>query len=787
MPNQPALSTQPPPGRKPSWLLRLSVMIVAPIAAIALLEGLLRLVGFGYPAAFLLAESRNGQHFYVQNNQFGWRFMGPQLSRTPNALSIPQPKPADTVRIFVFGESAANGDPLPAFGLSRMLLALLSLRYPGTHFEIENAAITGINSHAILPIARDCAPAQGDLWVLYMGNNEVVGPFGAGTIFGPQVPPLPLIRASLCVKATRTGQLLDSLRQALLPAARKQSAWTGMAMFLNQQVRAQDPRMDRVYRHFNQNLADILDAAKHCGAGVVLSTVAVNLKDCSPLASAHRPGLSEPDQTRWETLYDQGLQALACGSNALAADRFQEAARIDDAFAALRFAQGQCALALGQVQEAQAQFVAARDLDTLRFRCDSRLNESIRKAAQAPGQRIRLADAERAFGQQSPEGVPGEEWFYEHVHLTFEGNYLLACTIADQLEQLLPVPVAQSPARRAAWPTRQECAQRLAWSDWSHAEALRQMLGRVSQPPFSAQPDHEVRIQHLQAALEKLAPATEPAGINKAVQECEQALVAAPDDPWLYAQLTMLKMGVGDYFGAEGPAARQTELLPSNQSAWSQLGMILLREGRGQEALEAFDRAIALDPYYLSALVDRANVLARIGRPEDAMREFRRFLRIHPSYTVAWITLGQLYEHSGRRAEAEDCYRKAVAGDADTALSGTLARFCQSRGWLEAAATNYAAALKLEPTNARLRIAAGQNLVDLQRYAPAVEQFREAVRLKPEWPESRLGLGIALARDSRYAEALAEFEEVLRRDPTNALALKYAYDSREKIRSGQGR
>ena len=46
--------------------------------------------------------------------------------------------------------------------------------------------MTGINSHVILPLARDCEEARADVWVIYMGNNEVVGPFGAGTVFGSQ-------------------------------------------------------------------------------------------------------------------------------------------------------------------------------------------------------------------------------------------------------------------------------------------------------------------------------------------------------------------------------------------------------------------------------------------------------------------------------------------------------------------------------------------------------------------------------------------------------------------------
>jgi hypothetical protein len=63
-------------------------------------------------------------------------------------------------------------------------------RFPGKKFEIVNTSITAINSHAILPIARECAAREGDVWIVYLGNNEMVGPFGAATVFGSQAPPL---------------------------------------------------------------------------------------------------------------------------------------------------------------------------------------------------------------------------------------------------------------------------------------------------------------------------------------------------------------------------------------------------------------------------------------------------------------------------------------------------------------------------------------------------------------------------------------------------------------------
>ena len=197
------------------WRLRLAALVGVPVLFFGLVELGLRLAGFGYPTAFLLPSSNQGQKTLVQNNQFGWRFFGAQMARLPQPISILRDKAPGTIRIFVFGESAAFGDPQPRYGLPRMLQAMLELRHPGTRFEVVNAAMTGINSHAIVPIARDCARAGGDVWVVYMGNNEVVGPYGAGTVFGPRAPPWPLVRLSLALKATRIGQLLEAVREKL--------------------------------------------------------------------------------------------------------------------------------------------------------------------------------------------------------------------------------------------------------------------------------------------------------------------------------------------------------------------------------------------------------------------------------------------------------------------------------------------------------------------------------------------------------------------------------------------
>ena len=216
-------------------------------------------------------------------------------------------KAAGAIRIFVLGSSAAQGVPNPSFGFGRILEVLLRERYPDVKFEVINAAMTAINSHVVLEIARDCAARQPDLFVVYMGNNEVIGPYGPGTVFQQWSPSRRFIRANIWSKSTCIGQLLDDAMSWLHLREGSPTAWQGLEMFSGNEVAADDPRLAAVYDNFRQNLADICGIARRAGAGVILSTVAVNLKDCPPFASQHRSNLSAEELAEWESIYQAGV------------------------------------------------------------------------------------------------------------------------------------------------------------------------------------------------------------------------------------------------------------------------------------------------------------------------------------------------------------------------------------------------------------------------------------------------------------------------------------------------
>jgi len=771
-----------------------------PLLFFGLLELGLRLAGFGHPTAFLLKSSNHGEKTFVQNDQFGWPFFGPRAARQPNAISIPRQKPPDTVRIFVFGESAALGDPQPHFGLPRLLNAMLDLRHPDQKFEVVNAAMTAINSHVILPLARDCAEARGDVWVIYMGNNEVVGPFGAGTVFGSQTMPLPLIRAARALKATRTGQLLDALRGAAGKTAAESGEWKGMKMFVKYKLADSDPRLGAVYENFGQNLKDIIAAGQNSGAKIVLSTVAVNLKDCAPFASLHPPDLSESRLNEWQRFFDAGAKAQQSGDFRQAATDYDQAERMDQSFAELRFRRGQCALALNDVGTAQKEFIAARDLDALRFRCDSRLNDIIRQLAE---NKVALADGERALAEASSDGIPGAEFFYEHVHLTFQGNYFLARAIAEKVEKVLMLPES------APWPDMAQCAQRLGRTPRDTQLALSVLFGRLGDVPFTLQANHDGQMRRLAEAARKLPPANSAAALRGAQSAAEAALARWPDDAVLWEQLGEIKQAEGDYAGAVAAAQRSLDQAPSSDECWLLYGILLAQEGKYEDAVAAFKRLLALDPRAVWGRDNLATCLEKLGRRDEAVVEFKHALALKPDYGTTWLALGQVYEEMGRTNDAEQCYNTALTHRINQAEDLVrLARFCASRRWFGLAVTNFAAAIEISPSDPGLRMEAGRALsvsgrhdeaarqylaaVELEpdqprphvqlgfelgrlgKPAPAEQEFRQALRLDPDLIEARVDLGIALYEQEKLDDALKQFEDVLQRDPKDATALHYA-------------
>jgi tetratricopeptide (TPR) repeat protein len=748
-------------------------VLFLPLFFLLAVELTLRLFGFRYPTHFFDRLDSGPRNMFAENQKFGWRFFPRRLARAPDPIRVSKIKPPGSYRVFVFGESAALGDPEPAYGFSRMLRELLEARCPGTQFEVINTGMTAINSHAILQIAGDCVPFQGDVWILYMGNNEVVGPFGAGSVFGSKAPPLAIIRTGLAAKRTAIGQMLDALWERGAPAnARRPAQWEGMKMMLDERIRPDDPILERVQDHFSRNLQDILSIAARVGAKSIVCSVSSNLKDCPPFASLNRPGLSDAMKAQWERLLSSGaeLEGLNDWDQALA--HFQQAAEIDDSYAALAFRMARCYLALGQVAAAREQFARARDLDTLRFRADTRLNRIIRDlCASRRAEGVTFFDSEQVVSNLCKQGIAGEECFWDHVHFNFSGNYAIASGLADQVLASLPEPVRRSAESGGTILTENECAERLAFTDWDQRLVLGQMARRMQEPPFTSQLDHETSSQRRSALVTALDQKLDRQGLARAAETYRAALARRPDDWILHDRFGALLEASGDLVGAAQHWQIVMKIVPERVETCFKLGEISARQGRPIDAEIYFRRVLGIRPTSFEAMNGLGLLRMESGNFEEAIRFFEQALTANPKFAEAHVNWGLTEYRRGNAGLAEAHYREALRCNAGSvAANVNLGNLLAAQQKHAEAIDHYVQALNLRSNEATVHFALANSLAAVGRNSEAVARFQEAIRLNPALAEAHFNLGVALAKQGDLSAATTAFQQASRLNPGDSRA-----------------
>jgi tetratricopeptide (TPR) repeat protein len=744
--------------------------LLIPLLLLVVLELILRVANYGYPTTFFVRQRIGDQEFYVPNERFGYRFFPATIARTPFALRMPVKKPANTYRIFVFGESAAQGDPDPTFGVSRYLQSLLLQRFPGHDFEVVCVAMTAINSHAILPIARECAALDGDLWIVYMGNNEMVGPYGAATIFGPKAPPLMLVRASVALKGTRTGQLIARMLGEFRKGSTRRKTWSGLNMFKENLLRADDPGRLRAYENFRGNLESILRAGRKARVPVLLSTVACNLADCAPFASLHRADLGEEQHAAWDQRFNAGIESQKAGELIAARAAFAKAAEVDPQYAELQYRMGQCDLLLTNLAAARREFELARDYDALAFRADTNINQIISRSAQRHSpDAVTLVNVAEALATNEAGRVTGEDLFYEHVHLTFEGNYRLAKLLTAQVaRQLSP---ALTNHATPDWASMKACDDALAVSPWDRHRLWQINFSRVSEPPFTSQIDDAVRAKRYMRRLEELRAQMSVEAQAQARQLYREALRALPDDVHLHGNFAQVLGDFGDFEAAIKEQRHVCELLPYSAPAFHKAGLLLVRKNEVEPAATEFRRALALRPDYVPALNELGVILANQQKMDDAVDVFHNATQLNPGYVETYINLGFTKQGAGKMSEALAQYELA----AQLQPEGPAAYFSRgvalaNQGQSADAVKLFQAAVWMNPSFWQARYLLGVELARLGQAQEAETQFAEVVRLRPDLAKAHLNLGVGLAKRGKMEDALVQFETALKLNPTNESA-----------------
>jgi lysophospholipase L1-like esterase len=428
-----------PPKRAPlspaKRRLFVGLTIALPLLFLAAAELTLRAFGWGgYPAWIREAGKLPSGETLCSVEPAASKpyfFANPTSSGSASMTNFLMPKPKNTVRIFLVGESAAKGYPQPRnLAMSSFLQAMLSDAWPEKKVEVINLGTTAVASFPLVYQVRDALKFSPDLFIFYAGNNEFFGAFGAASFGGDRVVPEWGLRWMRAVRGLALVQALGRWfhRESDI-ASSPLVAMAGEAV-----IPADSPSREAAARNLAINLGTMLDDVRAAGVPAIVCTTAGNESGLAPLGADDTGELDEKQQRELKRLMGEAADAAEVDNFPQAVNLLRQAVQLAPRHARVRFLLGQVLARGGQADPARTAFLAARDLDTLPWRPISLTEQAIRNTALVKG--ALLCDIAEIFRKQSTDGATGWDLLDDHVHFSLSGQALAARAMVGAMVNL---------------------------------------------------------------------------------------------------------------------------------------------------------------------------------------------------------------------------------------------------------------------------------------------------------------------------------------------------------------
>ena len=249
---------------------------------------------------------------------------------------------------------------------------------------------------------------------------------------------------------------------------------------------------------------------------------------------------------------------------------------------------------------------------------------------------------------------------------------------------------------------------------------------------------------------------------------CRQALEREADNAETLHLIGLIALQARQYDHAVEWISRAIRQQPKADYLTS-LGTALQRQGRRNDALLTFDKAVQLKPDDAGLWRNLGSALADAGRLSEAALSFQHALKLDPCLWDAAFRAGFLLHHEGRSEEALELFKlhEKMPPESNLALQmRALAMYIEGR--FEQGLADITRAWERDPANAGLCNQLGVFLQRLHREAEALPWFDRALALQPGFVGALRNKAFALTNLHRFEEALAGYDEIKALDPDDA-------------------